>query len=228
MAKREENDLIDEALPQPLCSLCKEPLRADAKKCAACGGFQGKWFFLNLSLPILGLLVALVSVISLSATLLSPLLKPQASDVRVSFQYFQDGAAHFVASNIGNRPGMIGESWFDYVENKKAERYYLVEKAGNRYIPPASSRELTFTIPCEPDGRQVEYQRSEGLGNHQISVTEIVISTIQFDGLIEFKKFPIDSLQAAMAVGDGQHDCIQSKLLSVATAPSRAKVNGRR
>jgi hypothetical protein len=107
--------VTQEVPPPTTCSLCKESLRPDAMKCVSCGGFQGRWFYLNLSTPTLGLVVALVSVISLSATLLAPLFTRQVSDVRVSFQYFQGGAAHVVASNAGSRPGTIGEAWLDYV-----------------------------------------------------------------------------------------------------------------
>lgn len=195
------------------CDLCKEPINRDAIKCVACGGFQGKWGWLNLGVPTLSLLVALVSVISLSATLLAPLLKTHRSDVSVSFQYFQDGTAHLVASNAGDRPGSIGEAWLDYTGAPKPERHYLVEATGNRFIPPNSSQQLVFSIrPCAESFPNVQYQRSEGFGSHPISATQLVVSVVQFGGKQEYQKFPIDQLPGIQAINDALHACAQSEL----------------
>lgn len=160
-------------------------------------------------------------MISLSVPLLAPFLAQQKSDVRVSFQYFEAGAARFVASNGGSRPGTIGEAWLDYVGNDMPERHYLVENTGNRFIPPASSRQLSFTIPCEDTFPGVHYQRSEGFESHPISATELVVSIVQFDGEREFHSFPIDGVSGIAAVNDALHDCVQATLRGASTATSR-------
>ena len=211
---------MTQAAPSPpACTLCKEPTQPGAIKCVKCGGFQGKWFFLNLGVPALGLSVALVSVISLSVALLAPMFEQKNSDVRVSFQYFQKGSAHFVASNGGNRPGTVGEAWIDYIGNSKPERHYLVEDTGNRFVPPAGSRQLSFAIPCEDDFSGIHYQTSEGFGAHPISNNEVVASIVQFNGEREYIKFPIGGLPGIRAINDALSDCLQVKLRGAATAP---------
>lgn len=161
--------------------------------------------------------MALISVVSLSVTLLAPLLKSHRSEVAVSFQYFQGGTAHLVASNGGDRPGTIGEAWLDYTSLPKPERHYLVETTGNRFIPPASSRQLSFQIPCGDAYQDVQYQRSERFGAHPLLGTELVVSIVQFNGNREFQKFPIDALPGIQAINDALHDCIQTKLRGAAT-----------
>lgn len=198
-----------------LCVLCRDPIPVDAVKCRICGGFQGRWFFLNMSVPTLGMLVALISVISLCITLLAPLFQPNSSDLRVSFQYFDNGKANFVVSNAGNRPGSIGESWVDFVDptkTTKPERYFLVENSGNRFVSPGSSRQLTFALPCGESAPSVNYRKSEGFGSHPISSTELVVSVVQFDGITEYVHFPLDDLPTIMTIVDAHHDCVQLKL----------------
>lgn len=217
--------MTDQAPQSSLCTLCKEPLRIGAIKCVTCGGFQGKWFFLNLGVPTLGLLVALISVISLSATLIAPLFTSQKSDVRVSFQYFRDGEAYFVASNSGNRPGTIGEAWLDFTGGPQPERHYLLERSGNTFIPPASSRRLSFAIPCGDNSPQIHYQRSEGFGSHPISATQLVVSIVQFDGEPEYQSFPIDEIPGISAINDALGDCLQERLRGASAPASGAEGN---
>jgi hypothetical protein len=186
-------------------------------KCPTCDGYQGKWFFLNLGVPTLGLLVALISVVSLSVALMSPLRTPK-SEVGVSFQFFEDGVAHLVASNPGTRPGTIGEAWFDLaIPGVERERRYLKEQTGNRFIAPGASRELAFAIPCEKSAPSIQYQRSEGFGAHPIVRTELTISIVQFDGRTDYRKFGLDELPGIGAFNDALHDCIQNKLRAAAT-----------
>lgn len=206
------------------CTLCKESLKPGAVKCIACGGLQGKWNWLNLGVPTLSLLVALVSVISLSISLLAPLLQRQQSDVRVAFQFFQRGAAYFVASNAGSRPGTIGEAWLDHSGAPKPERHYLIEMTGNRFIPPASSRQLSFAIPCGESYPVVQYQKAEGFGAHPISGTRLVVSVVQFNGERVFQKFPVDDLPGLEAINDALHDCLQSEVSDTIT-PSTSRVS---
>jgi hypothetical protein len=210
--------LTDERAELPTCRLCKKPIEPGAIKCVACGGFQGKWVWLNLGVPTLSLLVALISVVSLSITLLSPLFKVHNSDVRVSFQYFDGGTAHLVASNGGDRPGTIGEAWLDYTGLPKPQRHYLIETTGNRFIPPASSLQLAFAIPCNEGYPSVEYQRSEGFGAHPISETELVVSVVQFSGERKFQKFPIDALPGIAAITDALTVCVEERLRGGASA----------
>ncbi len=199
-------------VPDMICTLCKEPINAGAAKCVKCGGYQGKWFFLNLGAPTIGMLVALISVISLSVALLAPLFKRQASEVRVSFQFFQNGTVYFVASNGGTRPGSIGEAWLDLKVSGKPERYYLTEPSGNRLVGPGSSRNFSFAIPCETTYPNVHYQRSEKFGAYPLKESELAVSVVQFDGTKKVQRFPLDDLPGLRAVVDKRAQCVIAKL----------------
>ena len=204
-------------IPEPRCSLCKATFNAGAIKCVKCGGYQGRWFFLNLGVPTIGMLVALISVVSLSITVLTPIFRQDESDLRVSFQYFEEDVAHFVATNGGTRPGTIGEAWLDYKGNGSPERHYLVESTKNRFVPPGASRQLSFRIPCEETYPNIHYQRSEEFGAHPLRPMELVVTTVQFDGQKEAERFSVDELPGVSAMSDRAHRCLQEAL--------RARIN---
>lgn len=196
------------------CRLCQSVMPHGAIKCLKCGGFQGRWFFLNLGAPTIGLLVALVSVVSLSVALLSPMLTRRYSELTASFGLFDDGKAHFFVSNSGNMPAAVGEAWLDYVGPPKNSRFYLIEKSGNKFVSPASSRDLVFEIPCHEPRPGIEYSFDEGFGAHPISKNEIVIALVQFNGRVEYKKFPIDKLPGLGAINDAGHKCLEADIAS--------------
>jgi hypothetical protein len=204
------------------CSLCKSPLLDGAVKCIKCGGFQGKWFFLNLSIPTLSMLVALVSVLSLSITLISPMFEAPQSDLRVAFQYFENGKAYFVASNVGSRPASVGEAWFDFVDQERSERHYLIHTSGNRYITPAASQQLSFAIQCENTTKLVHYQNSIRAGSIPINATKVVLRSVRFDGSWQDFTFPLDQRPGLMALIDTKHECLQKRLEGVAQPSSAA------
>lgn len=181
---------------------------AKAIKCQHCNGYQGRWFFLNLSTPVLSLLVALVSILSLTLPTLISAFSRQNSDVRVAFQYFEDGAAYFVASNGGTRAGSVGEVYLDY--GQQGERYFLRGVASDRSIPPGTSKRLTFRLPCPHDeAPQVHYAQDPKWGSRPIAKDARLNAVIvQFDGTSSTQTAPIGALSGIQAINDQLHRCV--------------------
>lgn len=198
-----------------MCQLCSAAIPNAAIKCRHCNGYQRRWFFLNLSTPVLSLLVALVSILSLALpTLISAITYPH-SDVRVAFQYFEDGTAHFVASNGGTRAGSVGEVYLDY--GQKGERHFFRSVAGSRSIPPGASSELTFQLPCpEEEVPQVQYSQDPKWGSRPIAKDARLNAVIvQFDGTSSTQTTPIGALSSIQAINDRLSRCIIARLMGV-------------
>jgi hypothetical protein len=203
--------------------LCGQEIAESAIKCPHCSGYQGKWFFLNLSTPVLSLLVALVSVLSFSAPLLLNAFAIPKSDVRVVFQYFRDGTAYFVATNPGTRPGSIGEVYFDNGEN--SERYDLSADPNALYVAPGTSRQLAFRIPCDTKpGPQVEYAEDAKWGSRPLPRTSRVnVIVIQFDGTSQTQSTRIGELSAIQAIADRKSQCLEALFRDAAAGGSPTK-----
>ncbi len=69
-----------------LCRICCEPIAAGARKCIHCDSFQDWRGNLGVSATVLSLLVALVSVLTASAPILTKTLTPERSDLAFAFQ----------------------------------------------------------------------------------------------------------------------------------------------
>ncbi len=196
------------------CSLCSEKIANSAVKCKHCDGYQGGWLFLNLGLPTLSLLVALVSLISLSAPVIKAVVTPENSRIKVVFQNFEDGSAYFVASNSGNRPGSIGEAYLDYGTRAKPERYYLKTNPKEKFIPPGTSRQLTFDIQCYGNNYpQIHYAQDGGFGSKPLaSDVRLNVEVTEFDGTQNTQTTKLSELSGIMAINDRHSECLQSKL----------------
>ena len=197
------------------CSLCSDTIAAAAIKCRHCEGYQGHWFFLNLSAPVLSLLVALVSILALAVPAMVATLARDQSDVRISFQYFEDGTAHFVVSNPGTRPGSVGEVYLDY--GPQGERFPLRSQSPRRTVSPGTSQDMAFTLTCPSDlGPQVQYAKDEGWGSRPISKdAQLKAVVVQFDGSFQTQTTPIGALGGIQAINDRHHQCLQRLLRDV-------------
>lgn len=196
-----------------VCALCAEAVAATAIKCKHCDAYQGRWLFLNLSAPVLSLLVALVSILALAIPAMVAVFERPGSDVRLAFQYFEDGTAHFVASNSGTRPGSVGEVYFDY--GSQGTRYALRSQSERRMIAPNASEEMAFTFPCSSDlGPQVQYSKDQGFGSRPIAEdAQLKVVVVQFDGSFSTQITPIGELGGIQAINDRGHQCLQETIV---------------
>ena len=198
------------------CSLCAETIAATAIKCRHCDGYQGRWFFLNLSAPVLSLVVALVSILALAIPAMVRTFDRPRSDVRLTFQYFEDGTAHFIASNLGARPGSVGEVYLDY--GPQGMRYALRSETKQRVVAPNASVEMAFTLTCPLDlGPQVQYAKDEGFGSRPIAKNaQLKAVVVQFDGSFAAQVTPIGKFGGIQAISDRHHQCVQEALKGMA------------
>ena len=79
-----------------------------ARKCIHCDSFQDWRRHLNISSTVLALMIALISVISLSYPIFRELWISDDSEIHLNFiRVKSDSTLQFLASNSGNRPGLV-------------------------------------------------------------------------------------------------------------------------
>jgi hypothetical protein len=92
------------------CTTCGEEIAYTARKCIHCDSYQDWRRYLTFSSTVLALLVALLSVATVAGPVFRDLLTIKDSDLVASFQGVNaDDQAVFVVSNLGTRPGTVGE-----------------------------------------------------------------------------------------------------------------------
>ena len=123
------------------CHACQEELKAGARKCRYCGSSQDWRRHLTFSSTVLALLVALVSVVSLSSPFVRQALQEDNSDITVSFAGLCNGYIVVIASNRGTRPATVmngtlfSEGIFGAADFKPATGPHFVSEGTSARIP---------------------------------------------------------------------------------------------
>jgi hypothetical protein len=91
-----------------LCSICKHEMPVGAVKCVECGSYHNWRRFLGMGSTVLGLLVALVSVLAFAIPIWNETLVPKKMKPHVVLMNVaDDGSAIFSISNAGTAPGAL-------------------------------------------------------------------------------------------------------------------------
>jgi hypothetical protein len=110
------------------CVVSFEKIHPRAKKCIHCDGFQDWRRDINFGSTVLALLVALVSVLSLSVSVLKDALTIPNSKIIFSYQSVRNDLINVIASNTGEEAGSIVDRGF-----------ICKEKTGSGKIAPKCS-----------------------------------------------------------------------------------------
>jgi hypothetical protein len=94
------------------CVVCFEKIHPRAKKCIHCDSFQDWRRHINFGSTVLALLVALVSVLSLSIPVLKDALTIPNSKIIFSYQSVRNDVINVIASNTGEEAGSIVDRGF--------------------------------------------------------------------------------------------------------------------
>lgn len=95
------------------CGTCSSLIPIDAKKCTECGSFQDIRRFFSFSSTVLGLLVALISVLTFAIPLWEKTFRVERLEINAQMLDVDGiGRANFAVSNPGNVPVAIEAIWF--------------------------------------------------------------------------------------------------------------------
>lgn len=162
------------------CSVCREIIKPDARKCIHCDSYQGWRGRIGLSTEVLSLLVALVAVSGPMIPVVTDAFVADNSDISISFQQAASNEVSVFVSNSGTRPGTLLSSGALILTAKDGtDHRYRLEVIGARaslLVSPGTSQLRTFFafsygVP-EPASR-VEcwliFQTTEFRGNDRIA-----------------------------------------------------------
>lgn len=142
------------------CRICMEPILLSATKCRFCGSYQNWRRYLQSSQVVLALLVALVSVVSLSVPIIKNAMTPDDSDLSLTYLDRADITVPIIASNKGSRPAVLNPSAILSltITNRdgmpQQHRFFFGSMNSSReslLIPENSSRQYFFYLmPAQP------------------------------------------------------------------------------
>ncbi len=164
------------------CRICGEDINISARKCIHCNSFQDWHVYLGMSTSVLSLLVALVSVVALSVPVIKDAIQPKNSQVTLKFQYYNRDAINLIVSNPGNRPGGIGEAYFDVsgpIDPESTQSGFTVPLINEKeitFIDAGASEQLIFGAE---KSSQIREQTGKGMSELTCKLT---IPIIEFDG----------------------------------------------
>ena len=92
---------------EAVCVACRAPIPEGASKCATCGTIQNASRFLSIGQTGLALIIALVSVIGVVGERLYNLAAGEYSDIRMAVVESDQQGVTMLASNTGNRAGVL-------------------------------------------------------------------------------------------------------------------------
>ena len=117
---------------EPTCVFCKSPLLEGATLCLQCKSFQGRWRRLFSSLDIKSL-VALVPIVTLAFAFLQDRFKSHGSDIQVTVLHCETDKIHLMASNIGDRTGVVKSVRARLVVNGKRSQDVTTLKGSDQF-----------------------------------------------------------------------------------------------
>jgi len=119
------------------CAICKNEIKEGAKKCISCNSFQHpiRRFFSAINIQAL---VALVPIVTLAFVFVKDQIVSHKSDLRVTLLECENDRIRVVASNLGDRAGILREkATFTFVVDGKADpRPRLLSKDPKSDIAP--------------------------------------------------------------------------------------------
>jgi hypothetical protein len=125
------------------CKVCGEPIKKVARVCIHCNNYQNWRAELNISGTVLALLVALTSVIGVTAPIIKKTLTPDNSHVIYRFAGIRNDLISVLATNDGIRPAAIllpieiaiydesGEFYLDFSPKGKKGSALIIENGKN-------------------------------------------------------------------------------------------------
>lgn len=148
----------NEAPANNLCSICKHEMPVGAVKCVKCDSYHDWRRFLGVSSTMLGLLVALVSVLAFAIpiwkeTLVPKVMKPHVVLMNVA----DDGSAIFSISNAGTAPGAL--QLMAIGRDKNVANFDLLALySGDALLAPGEAQIKRLYLKTEPSENSLDLE----------------------------------------------------------------------
>lgn len=130
------------------CVMCAEPIRFKATKCKHCGSYQHWLGRISVISTVLSLVIALISVIGLTAPAMKDFLTPSGAALRFSQPEFSRGSVSVTVTNYGAMPASVGVAFITVPQKSMGQPYIfdlqaLVDGESPR-IEPGETKQITY------------------------------------------------------------------------------------
>ncbi len=162
---------------QKTCRACAYPMPASANKCVKCGSVQDWQRYLGFSSAVLGLLVALVSVLTFAIPIWKDNVTPKVARIHATLlDVARDGQSTFLVSNDGTAPAALEAV---NLGNKQAVLRYGLDPIlpAERIIGPGEAKVYRLSLRVEDE--QDIWQLVQIFRNEQSCLVGIVVITTQ-------------------------------------------------
>jgi hypothetical protein len=184
------------------CLVCSEQIAVDAKKCSHCGSFQGWRAYLSHGHTTLALLIALVSAVSVLIPIITKALRPDDSEINITYIDRVDTTIPLIASNHGNRPGVMSAGAILRIvtgrQGDAADRDHILiatAMAGTRddlLVPENSSKQFFFVVDSRQDIPDQMQELSTDLHDiNSLKQCTVLVTYQDFSGKQEKIELPI-------------------------------------
>jgi len=171
---------------ESICIACKHQIPNGASKCSTCGEFQSPWRFLSIGQNTLALIIALVSVVGLAAERITGLVFGDHSDVRMAVVESDTYEVTLLASNSGNRAGVINGGELEVVGNWGNAIIDLDVEGGAIFVEPGKDVLVKFK-PSVSKGSNAPVPFSAPFESH-LKEIEVPVKTVEiYDCLISIE-----------------------------------------
>ena len=166
------------------CIACRESIKQGARKCHHCDSFQDWRGRLNFTSSVLALLVALVSVISLSVPLIHDALTEDNSRVLITPAGVGSDSLLLVASNTGSRPATL--SWAELTVGAEAGSPVVTSLDADEphEIPVFVSESTSILLRLSPSPGDLDDLRKavRSVGHDVVVLCVLKLEIVDFDG----------------------------------------------
>ena len=177
------------------CVMCKEAVKAGARRCPHCGSFQNWRRHLTFSSVVLSWAIALISLLTVVMALVTKIATPEEENIQLRLLEVNQ-AEDFIlmwGSNAGKRPGVIRSVFFEIpggnsTSDRKLELFVVREDAvqpkqdgvvvdaGPVVLEPGVSQRIRF-YSYEEEMPELRLKPT-GAGTH----CKLIVEVLQFNG----------------------------------------------
>ncbi|MBV1959276.1 MAG: hypothetical protein KUG53_00955 [Pseudomonadales bacterium] len=193
-----QTEALKENKERVRCRICMSEIEDGALKCIHCGGFQDWRGGINLSQSVLALIIALVSILSVTAPPVLAWYKGTSSNIDVKWVNVQDTYFGFVAVNSGNAPGILPRGTLFLTDKEGVTTEYNLEPSlQSVVIPKEEAISTTLRIRVSDFHRFIQWTSSR-----EFEGAKMVLYVIEHNGDQIAHKFELEADDLSMFISE--------------------------
>ena len=182
------------------CKVCGELIKKNALKCVHCASYQDWHAKLGAGSSILGVLVAVVSVLAVAVPILINTFCLKNASMSLTFQGADDKTIQILASNVGSRPGSVNRYAMLDVEMKGGRSHAIRLVRDGSSAPVVVDEDKNATLQYQIYSQEEPPEIPSDLNdpffdqlNFKSTHCTVSVSIIDFNGHMGLHDLPISN-----------------------------------